>query len=119
MDPDVAENYELSLEAALEIIHSAENHKVEINYSHKKTEAFIRNNALLHEDIVEILVSLKCDDYIKGPVPDDKPGANHTKPVWIFKKYWRDTRLYIKVKLFIKNRKTYVVSIHIDEPYSK
>ena len=115
----MSDNYEkdmaLTLEEALEIVKSLHEYRLEISRGHEKTELFILNTDLEKEDIVKIIKSLNSEDYVKGPIPDDKPNLNRHKPVWIFKKNWQEIRLYIKIKIFITTKKIYLLSIHEDE----
>ena len=116
MADNLDRDMKLSLDEAIAVINQISvPNKFEISPNHEKTQAFILDNGLITTDILEIVKSLCKDDYIKGPIPDDKPSLNRNKPVWIFKKEWDDMYLYIKVKIFLSNKKVYVVSIHEDE----
>ena len=114
----MSDNYEkdmaLSLKDGLEIIKSINENKLEIS-PYEKTISFLDHYKLRREDVLIIIRSLDENDYIKGPIPDDKPNAKRNKPVWIFKKKWEGIILYIKIKIFITNRKTLIVSLHEDE----
>ena len=115
----MSDNYEkdmaLTLEEAITIIKSVSDDKVEISKGHEKTCAFIDKNISLTETLIDLIKSIEKEDYIGGPIPDDKPSERRKKPVWIFKKSWKEMILYIKVKIFITNRKVYVLSLHEDE----
>ena len=112
-------NYEkdmaLSLSEALLIINSVKDEKVEVSKTHEKTNEFRSNHSQIKNDLVNLIRSIDENDYISGPIPDDKPNENRNKPVWIFKKEWEGLKLYIKIKIFITIRKVYVLSLHEDE----
>lgn len=114
----MSDNYEkdmaLTLQEALSIINSVEENKIEIS-TYEKTVSFIFQYRLKKEEIIEIIRSLNETHYIRGPIPDDKPSERRNKPVWLFKKNWDGIILYIKIKIFITNRKVLIVSIHEDE----
>jgi len=114
----MSDNYEkdmaLTLQEALSIINSVEESKIEIS-TYEKTISFILQYQLKKEEVVEIIRSLNEKHYIRGPIPDNKTSERRNKPVWIFKKNWDGIILYIKIKIFITNRKVLIVSIHEDE----
>ncbi len=114
----MSDNYEkdmaLTLKEALKIITSVEEDKIEISL-YEKTLSFIDKHHLEKDDVIVIIRSLNESNYIKGPLPDNKPSQSRNKPVWIFKKNWLGIIIYIKIKIFISKRKVLVVSLHEDE----
>ena len=117
------DNYELdmslTLEEAIAIIKNVNPTKIEISIGHYKTVQFIEKNSLTVDDIMVIIKSLDSSNYIKGPIPDNKPNEKRNKPVWIFKRNWNSKKLYIKIKIFITKNKVFVLSIHEDEEGDK
>ena len=115
----MSDNYErdmaLSLVEAIFIINDLTEEKLEMSNGHEKTEQFIIENELSLREIAATIKSISADDYIKGPIPDDKENWRRKKPVWIFKKTYEGLTLYIKLKIFINNKHVYVVSMHEDE----
>ena len=105
----------LSLAEAIFIISGLTEEKLEMSNGHEKTEHFIIENELSSSEIIAIIKSISADDYIKGPIPDNKENWRRKKPVWIFKKTYEGLKLYIKLKIFINNKHVYVVSMHEDE----
>lgn len=115
----MSDNYEkdmaLTLKEVLDITSTVTPEKIEISRTHEKTISFLDENIIHEDDVLEIISQLNIANYIKGPEPDDKPSPKRNKPVWIFKRYWENIVLYIKLKIFITNRKVYIVSLHEDE----
>ena len=115
----MSDNYEkdmaLTLKEALSIINSVEEEKIEISTGHEKTIAFMNSIFTSTVEMVNFIKTIEECDYVSGPIPDDKPSQRRNKPVWIFKKYFSGIRVYIKIKIFITNRKVYVLSLHEDE----
>lgn len=115
----MSDNYEkdmaLTLQEALSIINSVEENKIEISKGHEKTIAFMGSIFASTTEMVNFIKTIEECDYISGPIPDDKPSERRNKPVWIFKKHLFGISVYIKIKIFITNRKVYVLSLHEDE----
>ena len=114
----MSDNYEkdmaLTLQELFELISYLDVTKLEVS-SYEKTIAFIENNKISKEKLVELVKSLDESNYVMGPVPDNKPSPSRNKPVWVFKKKWFGKRLYIKIKMFITNHRVLLLSLHEDE----
>ena len=105
----------LTLFEVLEVVHKLDPDHLEIATNHEKTALFLMNHILGDEDVIKILCDLNENNYVKGPVPDDKQSPKRNKPVWIFKANWQGLIIYIKFKIFITKNKIYVISFHEDE----
>ena len=77
-----------------------------------KTTRFLRSLGFTAEDVLEVLHSLKVEDYSQGPLADDK-GRPHD--LWAFGKEIEETEVYIKVTPFFNDDRaitTICVSFH-------
>ncbi len=63
-------------------------------------------------DVREVLLSLTKDDYIKGPMPDDK---GRSSSVWAFGRNIAGHDVYIKLTIRIKGKRKNVVCISFHE----
>lgn len=61
---------------------------------------------------IEIIRSLKAEDYSQGPLDEKIHGI---LPMWVFGKKVKRKEVYIKVSLGNKNNKTVCISFHIAE----
>lgn len=115
----MSDNYErdmaLTLDEVLSIVSTIDENKVEMSSGHEKTEEFIIQNNISPNEVIIIVKSINANNFVKGPVPDDKQSWRRNKPVWIFKKDYQGLKLYIKLKVFITNHKVLIVSLHEDE----
>ena len=73
------------------------------------TQLFLDSNELLLEDAEQIINNLKLRDFVKGPLPNDKPDR---PPIWVFKANHKLIYIYIKLMVFHKRRKIAVISFH-------
>jgi len=62
-------------------------------------------------DQIEFIRSVDCSDYYKGPLEDDGPGR--TGLVWVFKKYYEDKEIYIKLKYKSDKDEITAISCHL------
>lgn len=74
----------------------------------EKNRNFMLNYGLLIDDIKGIILNLEIDDYYKGPEADE---AGYDGEIWIFTPRFRDTKLYIKIRLE-NNKLVICISIH-------
>lgn len=69
--------------------------------------------ALTIDDMYKEVLSLTCEDYCYGPVPDNRPGRNEF--VWIFKKKVDWLTIYIKLEfIHTPTKRLAVLSFHED-----
>lgn len=61
---------------------------------------------------IEIINSLKSEDYSQGPLDEKMRGI---LPLWIFGKQVKKNEIYIKVSMGIENSEAVCISFHIAE----
>lgn len=60
----------------------------------------------------EIIESLKSEDYIEGPLPDELHGLGQ---MWVFGNKVKGKEIYIKIMMGTPNNPTICISFHIAE----
>lgn len=65
------------------------------------------------DDVVDLIHSLKKEDYYSGPLVDEK--SIRKRMLWVFKKEFIGKMMYIKFKIINKKTKMIVISLHEDE----
>lgn len=102
------------VDAFLSDVREAIREKRRIFHSEKeKNRKTLAALGLCTQDVYDVVSSLTYDDYVYGPVPDDRSGIN--ADVWIFKKYVDWLWIYIKLEFVsIKDRVLVVMSFHED-----
>ncbi len=61
-----------------------------------KNDEALFSLGITYEQRKEVILSLKYENYHKGPEPDDSGGLGE---IWIFRKRVTETELYIKLKI--------------------
>lgn len=75
----------------------------------EKNRSFMLEQSLLFDDIKQIILNLKIEDYTKGPELDD---GGYKGEIWVFEPIFEKIKLYIKLRL---ENLTIVVCISIHE----
>ena len=61
---------------------------------------------------LEIIKSLKCDDFVNGPLPDT---LNKSTDLWEFGKKVKKKDVYIKITMGFSNSSVICISFHLAE----
>lgn len=80
----------------------------------KKNLCYLIEIGIKVSDAIDEVYSLKCEDYLDGPKPNEN--IKHSEDdVWMFKKKVEGHNTYIKMSIMLCNGELAIISFHADD----